>query len=136
MATPMSQCSVFIQIWVDTNAIQAGQTKGVYLVDNCVSNNGSQREGSASLQTKCMKGSFISWTILPIDPNFGGSMQIQSIGNSNVWGDSGQPQRVDDHSFTGQAQNNTSSTYALGLNIQLAGGSGMSLQLNPGITAY
>jgi hypothetical protein len=138
MATPISQCSVFIQIWIDTNAVQAGQTKGIYLVDNRTSG-GSQNEGSVNLQTNCTRGSFICWTIIPIDPNFvasGGSVQIQSIGNSNVWGDSGQPQRVDSWNFTGQAQSGTSGNYALGLNVQAPGGSGISLSINPGIAAH
>lgn len=93
MTTPVSQCSVFIQVWIDTNAVQAGSTKGIYMVDNRTSA-GSKNEGACTLNTAVTKNSNICWTVMPIDPNFtaaGGTLQLQSIGNSNAWGPSGQP---------------------------------------------
>jgi hypothetical protein len=135
MSIPTSSCSVFIQIWVDTNAVQADQTQGVYLVDNRV-NTGSTGEGSASLQTSCTKGSNVCWTALSIDPNFaaeGGVVSLQSIGNSNAWGDSGQPESVNSTTFTGQVQNSGTAGYTLNLNVQAPGGSGMTLSVNPSV---
>lgn len=136
MTTPVSQCTVFIQIWVDTNAVQAGSTKGIYMVDNRTSR-GSQKEGSGTLQTSCTMNSTICWEVLPIDPNFtaaGGMVQMQSIGNSNAWGPSGQPQRIDNTTFTGTAQNAGNASYNMGINVQLPGQSGMTLNLNPSVS--
>lgn len=135
MATPISNCSVFIQIWIDTNSVQNGSTTGVYLVDNRVSA-GSQNEGSANLQTACTMNSYICWQIFAIDPNFvssGGNVAIQSIGNSNAWGNSGQPQLVNSTAATGQAQNAGTANYQLNLNVQSPGQSGMTLQLTAGV---
>ena len=75
----------------------------------------------------------ICWMVLPIDPNFtaaGGMVQMQSIGNSNAWGPSGQPQRIDNTTFTGTAQNAGNASYNTGINVQLPGQSGMTLNLN------
>lgn len=135
MAVPITNCSVFIQIWIDTNAVQAGSTRGIYLVDNRVSN-GSQNEGSATLQTACTKNSFICWQVFAIDPNYtaiGGSVAIQSIGNSNAWGNSGQPQLMNSGTATGQAQNSGSASYSINLNVQSPGLSGITLTVNASV---
>jgi hypothetical protein len=135
MAVPISQCSVFIQIWIDTNAVQNGSTRGIYLVDNRVSS-GSQNEGSASLQTACTLNSYICWQLFAIDPNYtsiGGKVEIQSIGNSNAWGSSGQPQSVNSGVFTGQAQNTGTAPYVINLTVQSPGKSGITLKVQAGV---
>ncbi|WP_437947147.1 hypothetical protein WME98_41020 [Sorangium sp. So ce296] len=134
MTIPTTQCSVQIQIWVDTNAIQNGSTRGVYLVDNRVTS-GGQNEGSANLVTSCTQDSYVCWQILTVDPNASASVQIQSIGSSNAWGPSGQPQVASDNpnAFTGQAQNPGSSSYQLSINVTAGGGSGTTVILNPGM---
>lgn len=135
MSIPVSQCTVFIQIWVDTNAVKTGQSTGIYMVDNRTAK-GSTGEGSSSLQTMCTNNSFICWTVIPIDPNFiteGGQIVFQSIGNSNAWGYSGQPQKINVNQYTGQAQNEGTASYPLGLIIQLPEQSEISALLNPGI---
>jgi hypothetical protein len=135
MPVPISQCSVFIQIWVDTNSAQAGTTKGIYLVDNRISS-GSQNEGTATLQTACTNNSYICWQVFAVDPNFaaiGGNLSIQSIGNSNAWGNSGQPQSLNANTFTGQVQNGGTANYQLSLNLQSPGLSGMTLTVNPSV---
>jgi hypothetical protein len=124
---------VFIQIWVDTNSAQVGTTKGVYLVDNRVSS-GSQNEGSATLQTACTLNSYVCWQVFSVDPNFasiGGDLRIQSIGNSNAWGNSGQPQSVNANTFTGQVQNGGTAGYQVTLTLQSPGQSGITLNVNP-----
>lgn len=134
MAIPTTSCSVFIQIWVDTNATQTGSTRGVYLVDNRVAS-GSQNEGSANLTTACTQNSNICWEIFTIDPNSTASVQIQSIGNSNAWGSSGQPQVASDNAnaFTGQAQNPGAAGYQVNFNVTLGTGSGFSVTVSPNV---
>jgi hypothetical protein len=132
---PISSATVFIQIWVDTNSVQGGQTTGIYLADNRVSS-GSQNEGSASLQTSCTKSSIIAWQIFAIDPNFegaGGSLQISQIGNSNAWGQSGQPESLNTNTWTGQAQNAGQASYQISINVALPGQNGISTNVNPSI---
>lgn len=137
MSVPISQCTVFVQIWVDTNSAQAGKTTGIYLVDNRVST-GSANEGSASLQTSCTLNSYVCWQISAIDPNFtkaGGAISIQQIGNCNAWGASGQPQAAPGTvpAFTGQVQHPGTSGYSINLTLQSPGGSGITLTVNPSI---
>jgi hypothetical protein len=135
MGVPVSQCSVFIQIWVDTNSVQNGQTKGIYLVDNRVSS-GSQNEGSANLQAACTLNSYICWQILAIDPNYtagGGTVAIQQIGNSNAWGMSGQPEMINSTTFTGQVQNPGQAGYSININVQNPGMSGITIQISPSV---
>jgi len=129
---PVSQCSIFVQIWVDTNALQNGSTKGVYLVDNRL-NNGSQNEGTVGLQTAVTTNSYICWQVYNVDPNSSTTLSIASIGNSNAWGASGQPQSVSPNTFTGQAQTNGLAEYKLTINAQAGGGSGITTSVSPGI---
>lgn len=120
MASPPS---VFIQIWVDTNALQNGSTKGVYAVDNQVSN-GSQNEGTANLTTSVTNGSVVNWQIFNIDPTAAGLMSIQTISNSNAWGPGGQPQADATYGgFTGQVQTTGTAGYSVTFNAQKQPGS-------------
>jgi hypothetical protein len=134
MSVPTTQCSVFVQIWVDTNAIQNGSTRGVYLVDNRVAS-GSSSEGTASLQTACTQDSFICWEVFTVSPCTDATVSIQSIGNSNAWGSSGQPEAALDNAnaFTGQAQTAGGAGYEVNLNVQLGAGSGFTVTVSPSI---
>lgn len=133
MATPTpSNCNVFIQAWVDVNAIvQGGGANGVWLVDNRVSS-GSTGDGTAGLTTACSNGSNLCWEVVAIDPNAViTQLQIQQIGNSNAWGNSGQPEATDGTNtvFTGQVQNTGTASYNLVLNVN-----DTSLTLTPSVT--
>ncbi|HTF03551.1 MAG TPA: hypothetical protein VK826_05970 [Bacteroidia bacterium] len=81
MANPKpSNCTVFINIWVDVEALQANQSTGCYIVDNqCGANPPSQNEGSSSLVTSVPQGATICWTILPIDPQFANTLTITNM---------------------------------------------------------
>jgi hypothetical protein len=111
---PVSDCSVFIQIWVDTNALQSGSTAGVYLVDNML-NNGSSSEGTPNLSTNVSQNTKICWQVFNINPNSQDNLTIQSIGNASVWGFTGQPEQAPDvaGAWTGQAQNTGSAPYTI-----------------------
>src|SRR6218665_2535743 len=109
-----SSASVFIQIWVDINAIQNGSSNGVYLVDNRVSQ-GSSLEGSAQLNSQVTNGSTIQWNIYNIDATSTVPLSIQSIGNASVWGAGGQPQSDGHGGFLGQVQATGSTGYQITL---------------------
>jgi len=131
-AVQPSNCNVFIQAWVDVNAIvQGGGTAGVWLVDNRVSS-GSTGDGSAGLTTACSNGSSLCWEIIAIDPNADVTqLQIQQIGNSNAWGNTGQPEPTDGTNtvFTGQVQNTGTAPYNLVLNVN-----NTTVPLTPSVT--
>jgi hypothetical protein len=129
MSIPTNQCSTTILIWVDTNALQNGSTKGVYVVDNRL-NWGSSKEGTPNLSTNVTNGTNICWKILNVDLNSNAQLSIQEVGNSSAWGASGQPQSVDPTTFTGQAQVTGQASYQLIFNAQNAGGSGITTTLN------
>ena len=110
--------SVFVQIWVDTNALLNGSTRGVYVVDNRVSN-GSTNEGTANLQSSVTNGSNVNWQVFNIDPTSTGVAAIQSISNSNAWGSGGQPQADTTYGgFTGQVQHTGIAPYSVTFNAQ------------------
>lgn len=135
MSIPTTQCSVFVQIWVDTNAVRNGSTNGVYLVDNRVSS-GSSSEGMGTLQTACTQGSSICWEVFTVSPCTTDSVSIQDISNSNAWGSSGQPEAAPDNpnAYTGQAQTAGEADYEITLNVQLGEGSGFSVTVSPSIS--
>lgn len=115
--------SVFVQIWVDTNALQNGSTNGVYVVDNRVSN-GSQNEGTASLTTNASNGSTVNWQVFNIDPTSTGLIGIQAISNSNAWGPGGQPQADPTYGgFSAQVQTTGTAPYSITFNAQKQPGS-------------
>jgi hypothetical protein len=128
-----AECSVFVQIWVDTNAIQAGSTNGVYLIDSNQSS-GSSKEGSPLLNTHIPTNSKICWQLVAVNKNWKGELSIQNFSNSGVFGASGTPKRVDATTWTGQVQDNGSDNYQIIFNVQQEGGSGISVTVNPTLT--
>ncbi len=128
----VSSCTTFIQIWVDTNALQNGSTQGVYLVDNRV-NNGSSNEGTPSLSTSVTTGTNICWQIFNVDLNSPTQLELQAISNASVWGASGQPQAVPGsaNTFTGTAQSSGTAGYQITFNANAPGGSGITTTVSP-----
>jgi len=133
MAIQPSECSVFVQIWVDTNALQNGSTTGVYLVDSN-HNNGSTNEGSVELDTNVSTNTKICWQVLNINPNWIGDMSIQNFGNAGVFGAGGTPQQVTSDTWTGQVMANGNDQYAITFNAQPSGGTGITTTVNPSLT--
>lgn len=130
---PVSACSIFIQIWVDTNALQNGQTRGVYLVDNNLTR-GSTQEGTPNLTTSVPTGTNICWQLLNVNLYSSAELSIQDIGNASVWGASGQPQQINATTWTGQAQAEGSASYQLTVNAQ--SGSGITTSVYPTVSAH
>ena len=135
MAIPASSCSVFVQIWVDTNALQNGQTTGIYLVDNNL-NNGSSNEGTVNLSTNVPLGTNICWSLLNIVPTSDTILQIQNFGNASVWGASGTPQQVNATTWTGQVQATGNAQYNINFSAQIPGQSGITTNVNPSLTVH
>jgi hypothetical protein len=133
MTIQPSECSVFIQIWVDTNALQNGSEKGVYLVDNNV-NHGSSSEGTTSLDTVVSTNAKVCWSLQNVDPKWQGALSIQNFSDAAVFGASGTPTQVDGTTWTGQAECNGESSYSIKFNVQAEGGSGITTTVNPTLT--
>lgn len=130
-----SSCSIFVQIWVDTNALQNGSTEGVYLVDNNVSN-GSSKEGTPDLDSNIPNGTNICWTVLNVDPTWDGTLSISNMGNSSVFGASGTPQQVNSSTWTGQVQATGTASYNINFAAQASGGSGITTNVNPTLSVH
>lgn len=128
-----AECSVFVQIWVDPNAVQNGQTTGVYLVDSN-HNNGSSSEGTPNLNTNVPTNSKICWQVLSIDKNWAGDLSIANFSNAAVFGASGTPKAVNATTWTGQVEDNGQSNYSITFNVQKEGGSGITIIVNPCLT--
>lgn len=125
-----SECGVFVQIWVDTNALQNGSIKGVYLVDSN-HNNGSSLEGTPNLVTNVSTNTKICWQIFPINKNWNGEVSIQNFGNASVFGAGGTPTQVDPSTWTGQVQENGNAKYELTFNAVPSGGTGITTTALP-----
>lgn len=125
-----NECSVFIQVWVDTNALQNGSTNGIYIVDSNL-NNGSSNEGTPNLNTNVTTNTKVCWTILNVDLNSTTQLSFQNFGNASVWGASGTPQQVNATTWTGQGQQNGNAQYNITFNAEPAGGSGITASVNP-----
>lgn len=128
-----ASCSTFIQIWVDTNALQNGQQTGVYLVDNNL-NHGSTGEGTTSLMTQVPAGTSVCWSLLNVDPTSDTILQIQNFSNSAVFGASGTPQQVNATTWTGQVQTAASAPYTINFSAQIPGASGITTNVTPSFT--
>jgi hypothetical protein len=132
--TPAS-CSVFVQIWVDTDALQNGQTTGVYLVDNNL-NHGSSNEGTVDLLTNVPVGTNICWSLLNVNPTSNAILQIQDFGNASVFGASGTPSPVNATTWTGQVQAAGNASYNINFSAQIPGSSGISTSVNPSLSVH
>lgn len=123
--------TVFIQVWIDTNAVQNGSSQGVYLVDNRY-NLGSQNEGGTGLSTHVTNGATIQWNIFNIDPTGTATLELTAIGNANVWGAGGQPQPDGSGGFIGQVQSTGQSPYQISMNVQKQPGvAGITITVEP-----
>lgn len=140
-----SACTVFINIWVDVVALQAGQTTGVYIVDNQGGNtNPSQNEGSPNLITSVPQGANICWTILPVDPQFANTLQITNMQQgSNGFAQppsaySSTPPQITGQTWTGQMlSNSTPGTYSQTINCNATTwNGGTSFTVSPQILVY
>ena len=132
MAFSTQNCSVFVQFIVDTDSAQNDTTTGVYVVDN-TSGAGATGEGSPSLSTVCTQNNQIAFEAVTVRPCNGDTVAIQTIGNSNAWGNSGQPEPASDNpsAFAGQAQNTgAGQTYNATLLVTLSGGSLIQIPVN------
>jgi len=134
MAIPTTSCEVQVQIWVDDNAVANGSTAGVYLVDNRTSA-GTTLEATANLKTAASQGSNICWQAFLINPQSASQVSIAAIGDSDAWGSSGQPQIAPDNpgAFTGTLQNAGTASYPITIDVQVAGGAGVTVTLNPSV---
>lgn len=126
-----SSATVFIQIWVDINAIQNGSTRGVYAVDNRVGA-GSTNEGTPNLLTQVTNGSTIQWNVYNIDATSTVVPTLTAIGNANIWGAGGQPQADGTGAFIGQVQATGQDAYQVTINAQKQPGSaGITINFDP-----
>ena len=142
MANPKpSACTVFINVWVDVQALQSNSNTGVYIVDNQGANPSyqSQNEGSPNLVTAVPQGASICWTILPIDPQYAGTLTITNMQEGqtgfaqvpSAFGGNGQ-------TWTGQLlANAVGGNYAQSINCNAATwNGGTSFTVTPSIQVY
>jgi len=105
MAIQPSQCTVFVQVWVDVNALQQGSTSGCYAVSNRCNN--SQGEGTANLTTQVITGSSVCWAVLPVDPQYNKLFTITNVGTESGWAQPPAPVAGQPNVFTGQVAEST-----------------------------
>lgn len=105
MSIPPNQCTVFVQVWVDVNALQQGSTAGCWAVSNRSQN--STGEGTASLTTQVITGSKVCWSVVPVDPQYNGLFTITAVGANSGWSTPPAPVSGTPNAFTGQLTTST-----------------------------
>ncbi len=105
MTIAPNQCKVFIQTWVDVNALQQGSTQGCYAVSN--RSQQSTGEGTANLTTNVVTGSKVCWSVVPIDPQYTGDFTITAVGVESGWNQPPGPVSGSPNMFTGQLETST-----------------------------
>lgn len=105
MSIAPNQCTVFVQVWVDVNALKQNQTTGCYAVSN--RSQYSTGEGTASLTTKVITGSNVCWEVVPIDPQYSGDFTITAVGAESGWAVPPGPVAGNGNLFTGQLEQST-----------------------------
>lgn len=131
-----------IEIAVDTSYVIAQQGKniaaGVYMIDNQV-DNGSTGEGQMELSTVCNVGDMVGFSVNPINPNTGDTVQISgfNVSTGSVFGSAGYPQAITPSYWIGQAVNQGSQTYQVQIKVTSGGIRPVSYYVNwdPYITA-
>ncbi len=102
---PPTNCTVFVQVWADVNALKQGTTQGCYAV--CNRSQQSSGEGTANLTTMVITGSNVCWAVLPVDPQYNGCFTITNIGVQSGWAQPPQPVAGQPNVFTGQLTTST-----------------------------
>lgn len=105
MSIAPNQCTVFVQVWVDINALQQGSTKGCYAVSN--RSQDSSGEGTANLTTKVITSSDVCWSVNPIDPQYNGDFTITQVGVESGWSTPPAPVHDKPNVFTGKLTQST-----------------------------
>ena len=105
MSIPTNQCTVFVQVWADTNSLKQGSTNGCYAVSN--KSQQSSGEGTANLTTQVITGSNVCWSVLPIDPQYNGDFTITQVGAQSGWSTPPAPVNGAPNMFTGQLTTST-----------------------------
>lgn len=116
------ECQVFVQVWIDFNALTKGKgSEAVHLVDNRVAHQ-SQREGTATLLTNCALNSKVCWSLRALEPKDEGQlMKFQEFTAPNVFGLHGAPEeweKSEGRVFTGQVENDGEEAYLIGLTLK------------------
>ncbi len=105
-----------IIVVVDTARVISGDLNGIFMMDNR-QEVGSYNEDTLELATKCYCGDYISWTVMPIDPDTQDTVSITGFQTSsgNVFGQDGDPQPVNDDNteWMGRAINLGNQTYQI-----------------------
>ena len=100
MSIAPNQCTAFIQVWVDVNALAQGQTTGCYAV--CNRSSQSTGEGTANLNATVVSGSNVCWQVLPIDPQYASDFSITAVSAQTGWAVPPAPVPGSPNLFTGQ----------------------------------
>jgi len=103
MTIDPNQCTVFVQVWVDINALQQGSTNGCYVVSNRSQH--SSGEGTASVAIAAIANSDVCWSVIPIDPQYNGDFTITQIGDKTGWSPPPAPVQDKPNVFTGKLTN-------------------------------
>lgn len=117
-----SDCTVFIQIWVDVNDLTVGQITGCYAVDNLHGSN----EGTVNLSSVVTTNTAVCWQVLPIDPQYAGTFTISQIAAPSGWQSQPAPApgSTIDNVWTGRvSQSSTGGSISQGVTIDFAQGS-------------
>lgn len=94
LGTP--DCTTFIRIWIDADALHPDTTDGIHVADNH-SHHGSRHQGTPALSTCVNAGSGICWEIFNISPTSDAMPRIHSISTSRLFAREAPPRPAPDN---------------------------------------
>lgn len=126
------ECTTFIRIWVDADALHPGSADGIHVADNR-SDMGSRLQGTSMLSSCVRAGGRICWEMFNISPTSDVVLRIRSITTSALFAPDAQPRPAPDNAdaYTAIATHPGSDTYAIAFDVIRPGQSAMRFRITP-----
>jgi hypothetical protein len=130
-----SDCTTFIRIWIDAEALRPGSTDGIHIADNR-SADGSRHQGTPVLSTCVKAGSPICWEIFNISPASDAILRIEAISASPLFAHGAPPRTAPDNvdARTTIAVHPGRDTYTVAFGVTCPGRPPMRFRISPSLS--
>lgn len=129
-----SQCSVFVQVWVDVRQFSQDGLTGIFLIDSNLSH-GSSGQASTALNTNVQRGTNICWSLLSLTAGSDTILEFQDFGEANVFGSQGTPQPINMKTWTGTVWNAGYDQYRIDILARYPDQRTITTTITPSITS-
>jgi hypothetical protein len=130
-----TDCTTFIRIWIDAEALRPGSTDGIHVADNR-SAEGSRHQGTPALSTCVKTGGRICWEIFNMSPASDALLQIEAISASPLFAHGAPPRTAPDNvdARTTIAAHPGRDTYTVAFGVTCPGRPPMRFRITPSLS--